>query len=110
MFLSPQDRISLAQSERNAQFQRDMQAAQERAKASPVASGLFNTAVTLAGGALGGFMTGKGLGTALGASGAQAAAGAGAGGGFMGVPFLTPTQGASAYTPLPYDMAGPRLT
>ena len=108
MFLSPQDRISLAQSERNMQYQRDLAAAQERAKASPVASGLFNTAVTLAGGALGGFMTGKGLGTALGASGASAGAGLPTEM-FKGAPFLTPSQGTSAFTPLPYDVAGPYI-
>ena len=108
MFLSPAARINLAQSERNMQYQRDLAAAQERAKASPVASGLFNTAVTLAGGALGGFMTGKGLGTALGASGASAGAGLPTEM-FKGAPFLTPSQGTSAFTPLPYDVAGPYI-
>jgi hypothetical protein len=90
MFLMPGQRIALAQSERNMQYQRDLAAAQERAKASPVASGLFNAAVSIGGAALGGFMGGKALGAAGGgalggaASGAASSAvGGAASGGFM---------------------------
>jgi hypothetical protein len=56
MFLSPQDRINLAQSERNLRYQRDLEAAQERAKADPVTSGLVKAGATLIGGAIGGPM------------------------------------------------------
>lgn len=54
MFLSPADRINLAQSERNARFQRDMEAAEIAAQADPVTSGLVKAGATLIGGAIGG--------------------------------------------------------
>jgi hypothetical protein len=71
MFLMPGQRIALAQSERDARLQRDMAAAQAKAQADPVAKGLFDTGVKLAGAAIGagaggggGFMTSlKGMGT-----------------------------------------------
>ena len=85
MFMSPSDRIALAQGERNQQFQRDMAAAQERAKANPIASGVFNAAVSIGGAALGGFMGGKALGAAgsAAAGAAGSAVGGAAAGGFM---------------------------
>lgn len=73
MFLSPQDRISFAQGERNQQFQRDMAAAQERAKANPVARGLFDAGVAIAGSAVGasvGGFAGAQMGGSAGAVGA----------------------------------------
>tara|TARA_R100001086_G_scaffold218484_1_gene135193 strand:+ start:312 stop:1106 length:795 start_codon:yes stop_codon:yes gene_type:complete len=108
MFLMPGQRIALAQSERNARFQRDMQAAQAKAQPDPVAKGVFDAAVSIGGAALGGFMGGKGLGTALGASGASAGTGLPTEM-FKGAPFLTPSQGTSAFTPLPYNVAGPYI-
>lgn len=72
MFMMPNQRIALAQGERNQQFQRDMAAAQERAKADPVTGGLVKAGATLIGGAIGagvagsagGFMNSmKGMGT-----------------------------------------------
>jgi len=56
MFLSPADRINLARAERNMQYERDLAAAQERAKADPVTSGLVKAGATLIGGAIGGPM------------------------------------------------------
>jgi len=56
MFMSPSDRIAFAQGERNMQYQRDMAAAQERAKADPVTGGLVKAGATLIGGAIGGPM------------------------------------------------------
>ena len=74
MFLSPQDRLTFAQGERNQQFQRDMAAAQERAKANPVARGLFDVGVAIAGSALGASVGGFG-GSQMGGSAGSVGAG-----------------------------------
>lgn len=62
MFLNPAQRIQFAQSERNAVFNRDMAAAKERAKASPVAKGMMDFASTIGGAALGVATGGASLG------------------------------------------------
>jgi hypothetical protein len=71
MFLSPAARINLAQSERNMQYQRDLAAAQEAAKADPVTKGLVDVGVKVAGAALGAGL-GGGMGSSLGTSLASA--------------------------------------
>lgn len=97
MFLSPQDRISLAQSERNLRYQRDLEAAKVAAQADPVTKGLVDVGVKVAGAALGAGL-GGGMGSSLGTSLASAGAsgigtgipqssfsfGYGSGGGSMG--------------------------
>jgi hypothetical protein len=73
MFLTPQARLTFAQGERNQQFQRDMAAAQERAKADPVARGLFDAGVAIAGSAVGasvGGFSGAQMGGSAGSVGA----------------------------------------
>ncbi len=82
MFMSPSDRIALAQGERNQQFQRDMAAAQERAKANPVAKGLFDAGVAIAGSAVGAAVGGP-AGAQMGGQLASGASG----------PALPPKQG-----------------
>jgi hypothetical protein len=74
MFLSPQARLTFAQGERNQQFQRDMAAAQERAKANPVARGLFDAGVAIAGSAVGASVGGFG-GSQMGGSAGSVGAG-----------------------------------
>jgi len=71
MFLSPAARINLAQSERNMQYERDLLAAREAAKADPVTKGLVDVGVKVAGAALGAGL-GGGMGSSLGTSLASA--------------------------------------
>lgn len=59
MFLSPQERINLAQSERNARFQRDMKAAEIAAQPDPVAAGVAPMIAKVAGVGLGGVLGAK---------------------------------------------------
>lgn len=54
MFLSPQERLQHAVSERNAKYQRDMAAAQVKAQPNPTMAGIWNTTTQLAGAFLGG--------------------------------------------------------
>ena len=81
MFLSPQDRLTFAQAERNQQFQRDYEAAKAKAAANPIAQGLFGAAVSIGGAALGGALAGRALGSSIGgaiAGGAASGAASGA--------------------------------
>jgi len=71
MFLSTQDRINLAQSERNLRYQRDLEAAKVAAQADPVTKGLVDVGVKVAGAALGAGL-GGGMGSSLGTSLASA--------------------------------------
>ena len=68
MFLSPAARINLAQSERNMQYQRDLAAAQEAAKADPVTKGLVDVGVKIASAAMGAGFGGD-MGTSLASAG-----------------------------------------
>ena len=53
MFLMPGQRIALAQSERNARYQRDLEAAKVAAQADPVVKGLASVGAKVAGSAIG---------------------------------------------------------
>jgi hypothetical protein len=68
MFLTPWQRIGVRQTERNAQFQRDMAAAEIAAQPDPVTKGLVDAGVKIAGSAIG-----AGLGGGMGSSLASAA-------------------------------------
>lgn len=59
MFLTSQQRVALAERERNAQFQRDMQAAQVAAQPDPVTGGIAPTIAKVAGVGLGGLLGSK---------------------------------------------------
>ena len=59
MFLTSQQRVALAERERNAQFQRDMQAAQIAAQPDPVMGGIAPTIAKVAGVGLGGILGSK---------------------------------------------------
>jgi len=106
MFMSPSDRIAFAQGERNQQFQRDMAAAQERAKADPVTKGMAQVAAKVAGSAIGaavGGPAGAQMGSQMGGSMFDG------GGGGGGIPFRSGyTPYRSPYT-LPDGYAGPQM-
>jgi hypothetical protein len=85
MFLSPAARINLAQSERNMQYQRDLAAAQEAAKADPVTKGLVDVGVKIASAAMGAGFGGD-MGTSLASAG-------GSGIGTGGSSFMTSLKG-----------------
>jgi hypothetical protein len=76
MFMSPSDRIALAQGERNQQFQRDYAAAQVAAQPDPVTRAVGGAVAKIGGAALGALMPGAG---ALGGAGGSAAAVGGGG-------------------------------
>ena len=59
MFLSPAARINLAQSERDARYQRDLQAAQVAAQPDPVTAGVAPAIAKVAGVGLGGLLGSK---------------------------------------------------
>ncbi len=59
MFLTSQQRVALAERERDAQFQRDMQAAQVAAQPDPVTGGIAPTIAKVAGVGLGGLLGSK---------------------------------------------------
>jgi hypothetical protein len=76
MFLSPQARISFAQGERNAMFQRDMEAARIAAQPDPVTRAVGGAVAKIGGAALGALIPGAGaLGAALGGSAGSVGAG-----------------------------------
>ncbi len=70
MFMMPNQRIALAQGERNQQFQRDMAAAQVAAQPDPVTRAVGGAVAKIGGAALGALMPGAG---ALGGAGGSAA-------------------------------------
>lgn len=74
MFMSPQQRVNFALGERNAQFQRDMAAAQVAAQADPLVKGIAGTVAKIGGAALGG-PAGAALGSQLGGSAGAVGAG-----------------------------------
>ena len=86
MFISPQQRIAHKTSERNLQFQRDLAEEKQRAAHSPVASGIFNTAMWGVG------MAG-GFGPAIAGIGGLVGRGNAPTGGFLG-----PAPGGGAVT------------
>lgn len=76
MFLSPQDRLNFAQGERNAMFQRDLEAAKIAAQPDPLVKGIAGTVGKVAGAALGALIPGAGaLGSAAGGSAGAVGAG-----------------------------------